>query len=282
MIPAPTVIPSRQGHDYAPSIYTILRGIRDGALNMNHARWAWFADTNGAYGGPARPGPLLEVAYWIGRTPGVVPGEQEEQGYQLHTFRDPENEQQVNGRTVRDNWVMFHLHFDPADPHLFRHVTIAGTEEVQISTFSVRMYHGQTSDMYWGGNNRRVANRDTGAGGVNTRSATYTCPRNTRWYLGDTGEVPAWTDNDPPAGYDAALRWFARHLQAAHVLDYEGLNYAWNVDSWVTNNYDTNHVPTPRSRNPRGAAYRDSWVWDQNRNFGQGDYDMDPNIPENP
>jgi chitinase len=51
-----------------PGLLTILEGIRDGFLSLHYARWQWY---RGARSG-ALPGPLLELAYWIGPQPGVA------------------------------------------------------------------------------------------------------------------------------------------------------------------------------------------------------------------
>lgn len=228
---------------------------------------------------------MLEVAYWIGRTPGVTPGAQEEAGFQLSQYRDPDNTHQINGVTRRDNWVVFHLHFDPSDNRrLFRRVTVSdGTEQIQIGTFSMRMFHGQTADMRYGGNNRRVANRATGSGGENTRSPAYTCPPRTVWYMGElTGAFPAWNPSDPGTRYEMMLRWFAAHLRVQHVLDDGGLNRAWTADNWRNNNFANNQRPQPRSTDSNGAPYRDSQVWDQTMNDGRGGYNTNPNIPQFP
>jgi chitinase len=50
-----------------PNLSTILAGILDGSLSLHYARWqyAWGQESN------APPGPFLELAYWIGPTPGV-------------------------------------------------------------------------------------------------------------------------------------------------------------------------------------------------------------------
>ena len=74
-----------------PRMVTILRGIMNGALTLHYARWQPYADrqNNGLHAGP-----MLELAYWIGREIGVL-GPNAEQ-YQEHDD---------------DQWVVFHVHF---------------------------------------------------------------------------------------------------------------------------------------------------------------------------
>jgi len=57
-----------------------------------------------------RRSPQLELAYWIGPTPGVFSTRMDEQ-YSLHTYRD----MRTTGPSepgMRDRWIVFHFYFD--------------------------------------------------------------------------------------------------------------------------------------------------------------------------
>lgn len=92
-----------------PNTRLILQGIEAGHLTLHYARWQYM--TGIATQGHAA-GPFLELAYWIGENPGVTPTQLEETGYNLDQYRDLTTPN-------TDRWVMFHLHFDVADPNMW-------------------------------------------------------------------------------------------------------------------------------------------------------------------
>lgn len=92
-----------------PNTRLILQGIEDRHLTMHYARWQYMTGT-ATQGHTA--GPFLELAYWVGATPGVAPTQVEETANRLDRYRD-------SATPNTDRWVMFHLHFDVADPNMW-------------------------------------------------------------------------------------------------------------------------------------------------------------------
>jgi chitinase len=74
-----------------PTMRTILRGIRNGDLTLHYARWEHFGDLNND---GRSAGPLLEIAYWIGREVGTL-------GSNANLYQDSDE----------DRWVVFHFHY---------------------------------------------------------------------------------------------------------------------------------------------------------------------------
>lgn len=52
-----------------PSVYKVLEGIAGGTVTLVYARWQVYRNSDHGRGND----PLLELAYWIGEAPGVVP-----------------------------------------------------------------------------------------------------------------------------------------------------------------------------------------------------------------
>lgn len=74
---------------------------------------------------------MIELAYWIGPTPGQWDEEIEER-HHLEWYRDRREE-------TRARWVVLHLHFDesPANmQYLFRDATIGGTQRTIVGIVS--------------------------------------------------------------------------------------------------------------------------------------------------
>jgi hypothetical protein len=116
---------------------------------------------------------MLELAYWIGPTPGV-----ENHDAQLDRYRDAT--QPPDRAPVRDRYVIFHLHLDRASEMLR---TIGGRTYMGIP--HITLFHGQETELEPDGG-WRVDNRD--AAGVNAR-AGFDCPYHgdgtgTIWYIG--------------------------------------------------------------------------------------------------
>ncbi|EFQ33861.1 chitinase [Colletotrichum graminicola M1.001] len=76
-----------------PDISTILGGILNGDLSLHYARWQNLSQQNV---------PMLELGYWIGRTPGAAGGND--------MYRDP----YMADGGPQDRWVVFHMHIDEA------------------------------------------------------------------------------------------------------------------------------------------------------------------------
>lgn len=71
------------GTNDVPSLTTILNGIVSGDLTLHYARWEWARGT----ASNAPPGPMLELAYWIGTEPGVDPNDNHFDQYRDQTPR---------------------------------------------------------------------------------------------------------------------------------------------------------------------------------------------------
>lgn len=103
---------------YKPSAGTILQGIEAGHLTLDYARWQVFS---------TQAEPFLEVAYWIGPTPGVQPTRAEEDRLRLNQYRGVGSE-----RRLPDQWVVMHFHFDMTDRGLF--IQNPNSRQVKILT----------------------------------------------------------------------------------------------------------------------------------------------------
>ena len=55
------------GQSGVPNVETILQGILDGDLSLHYARWQWVRNRESGN----QPGPMLELAYWIGPHPNI-------------------------------------------------------------------------------------------------------------------------------------------------------------------------------------------------------------------
>ncbi|EEU35524.1 uncharacterized protein NECHADRAFT_106591 [Fusarium vanettenii 77-13-4] len=115
----------------SPYLTTILQGIINGALSLHYARWIWYTATDGG----GQPGPMLELAYWIGSVPGRNPGDAS-----LDQYRDT-----TPGRNG-DRWVVFHLHFDGGGRTFLHRFNGRNGESAQIHMGAnrVQVYHGHS------------------------------------------------------------------------------------------------------------------------------------------
>lgn len=75
------------GSDEIPSLETIFKGIFSGQLSLHYARWIYYRGTSGGL----PEGPMLELAYWIGSSPGVGTPDATMDIYQDMTRREPED-----------------------------------------------------------------------------------------------------------------------------------------------------------------------------------------------
>ncbi|SPJ72734.1 uncharacterized protein FTOL_02463 [Fusarium torulosum] len=114
------VMANRGAGNTQPSAAYIFRGIASGHLSLHYMRWLPTADQV-----------ILEVAYWIGRTPGSENGANEFR----NLYRDRNHVNAV------DRWVMFHFHI-PLSPNTFwteQH----GVNDYYLGVSSFGMYHSQ-------------------------------------------------------------------------------------------------------------------------------------------
>ncbi|KAL5366336.1 hypothetical protein BJX96DRAFT_182477 [Aspergillus floccosus] len=149
-----------------PTMRTILRGIGNGDLTLHYARWEHFGDLNND---GRSAGPLLEIAYWIGREVGTL-------GSNVNLYQDSDE----------DRWVVFHFHY-ANDANLLR--TSKKTPIAYFGCTSVTVYHGQRIDNNTPYGDNRIWNLDSGRDGnpemANTRSRALNCPGRRRWYIGE-------------------------------------------------------------------------------------------------
>ncbi|KAL0940480.1 glycosylhydrolase family 18-9 [Colletotrichum truncatum] len=164
-----------------PDISLILGGILDGDLSLHYARWQNLPNQNG---------PMLELAYWIGRTPGVAGGND--------MYRDP---YMANGGP-EDRWVVFHMHIDEGTQWLR---TINGRTHVGVR--SVQVFHGYESNVR-GDTAWRVENTD---GERNSRDG-FTCEEDDAvWYPGAAVQLPTGTGTETDNVFlDRFQRWGQR------------------------------------------------------------------------
>ena len=213
------------------------------------------------------PGPLLEIAYWIGPSPGVTPTAAQETSMNLNQYRD-----RSRGRTGTDRWVVFHIHFHPG-PHLLDD----WDETTYIGTNSIRMYHGQTASVTRGA--IRVDNRDTDARSghtpINSRSGLVTCPDNTPWYIGMPTVVPSLPNVEQQ--FQIELQDWGRSLWENNYVNSNSLSYIFNVNAW--NRYGEIDLdagqPSLSLTSPNAAVAQYNWRW----NPQTGQYETNPYVP---
>lgn len=79
-----------------PDLATIIQGILGGDLSVHYARWQYVA---------SQGGPMLELAYWIGSTPGQSPAPGVDNNREYRDTYTPSGGQE-------DRWVVMHLHIN--------------------------------------------------------------------------------------------------------------------------------------------------------------------------
>jgi chitinase len=138
-------------------------------------------------------GPFLELAYWIGQTPG-----QTDSNVALNRYRD--------GQQPGDRFAVLHLHTLPRS-ELLRNEggrTYIGINRIQV-------YHAEHTRLVFGGG-WRVDGRDRG--GVNSRDG-WECPgtaEESLWYIGSPRDLTDLTGAD--VQFWAALQTWAQNLFA--------------------------------------------------------------------
>ncbi|KAG6006481.1 hypothetical protein E4U21_007025 [Claviceps maximensis] len=164
------------GHGSIPALDTILTAILSGAITLHYARWQYYRGTSSGN----RPGPMLELAYWLGREPGRSHNEDISQ-YQDRRPRE---------RWPSDQWVLFHFHFDDSNPHWL----IRENGQTYAGVFDLRVMHGQ----YWmHGRPGQAWRVSRGNADYNTRDG-FTCEEelNSLWYVGAESTIqdgePEW------------------------------------------------------------------------------------------
>ncbi|KAM7214825.1 hypothetical protein V8F06_009815 [Rhypophila decipiens] len=122
----------------------ILEGILNGDLSLHYARWAFLENQDG---------PMLELAYRIGRVPG-------QEGPPATHDRYRDNHRNTNGRLER--WVMFHIHIrtgpERAAPNTQFLQQINGRTYIGVE--NIQVFHGYQSDQTNPQSAWRVSNTD--------------------------------------------------------------------------------------------------------------------------
>ncbi|KAJ5663807.1 glycoside hydrolase family 18 protein [Penicillium longicatenatum] len=249
---------SRSSNGRQPTIYSALRGVVNGDLTFHYARWIQGStERNGAQE------IILELAFWIGPTPGTAPT-----AANLATYGDSDD-------TVNpDLWVVFHLHI-PRDDNTFRDLTRA-QRNFYPGVRAMGVYHSQT--LHYMGNNADPRaeyefsnNYAEGAynGGnmenYNNRAQTLRCRDNSRWYIGrdsTTAITNAQRSNaNLPVQYVNALNSFGVWLQQQGLFSYENLAFIWPV----IGDYGSDWVPASNTVNgasaysPADGAFTTNW-----------------------
>lgn len=122
---------------------------------------------------------MLELAYWIGRTPGSADNDPA-----LNRYRDLSRSQTAN---PTDRWVVFHLHM-LEDSEMLR--SIQGRTYMGVNR--ITMFHGQ--NVRWQGGAWRVDNRDFG--GLNARDGFDCAEEEELWYVGSPRSNSALQGNE--------------------------------------------------------------------------------------
>ncbi|KAK1622587.1 hypothetical protein BDP81DRAFT_485358 [Colletotrichum phormii] len=185
------------GETGQPDMSTILEGILSGDLSLHYARWQHI-DNQG--------GPMLELAYWIGRTPGVP------EGSDFDRFRDEWEHEE-------ERWVVFHFHVNQ-DIDWVAHVD----GRTRVGVQALRVFHGYESNEVPGsGQAWRVDNT-----GSNSERDGFSCPDDQLWWVGSERDLP--TDQ-----FEFDMVFFERFQQWGRVLFDDGYLATRGLDLIFTN-----------------------------------------------
>ncbi|KNG80015.1 hypothetical protein ANOM_011812 [Aspergillus nomiae NRRL 13137] len=182
-----------------PTISLIINGILNGELSLHYLRWI------NARGRQV----VLEIAFWIGSTPGVTPTDEIRNRYRdrSHTHRT-------------DRWIVFHLHIQLIE-RTFPGVTILDVYHSQTITRPSVVTRGRRADFraqyQYTGSYARGSFNNGDLQNYNARSDAIARPinGNRRWYIG-VDRADAIRDLEAgtslPTGYAELLNSFVRAL----------------------------------------------------------------------
>ncbi|PYH48038.1 uncharacterized protein BP01DRAFT_313070, partial [Aspergillus saccharolyticus JOP 1030-1] len=253
---------TRSANGDQPTILAALRGVVNGDLTFHYARWIQ---------GSTRREVNLELAFWIGPTPGTAPTTS-----MLATYGD-------SGDTVNtDRWIVFHLHM-PLDAYTFPALT-SSNRNFYPGVSAMTVYHSQT--LHSLGNNAdpraefRFSNTydNNGASGVNVgtranyngRAEAIACNSNNRWYIGrdSTANIQAArrSRTNLPVTYVTELNAFGLWLYNQGLFSYSNLAYLWptiaNYADSESDGYTTNlpnRVNGWTAYSPQDGAFTTNW-----------------------
>ncbi|WQF88124.1 hypothetical protein CDEST_13138 [Colletotrichum destructivum] len=180
----------------------------------------------------AQGGPMLELAYWIGDTPGVATGAE------LDRFWD-------NSEGNAERVVVFHFHVNE-NTNWVAHVD--GRTRVGIQ--SVQLFHGYDADAQ-PGQAWRVKNT------ASTRDG-FGCPDEELWYVGTGTTQPS---NQLPADqtfFERFQRW-SRMLFDDGYLATRGLNLILTGGATVNNGGNQDIDPNNAGMLLRGGIRHPAW-----------------------
>ncbi|PYH90320.1 hypothetical protein BO71DRAFT_433949, partial [Aspergillus ellipticus CBS 707.79] len=236
-----------------------------GDLTFHYARWL---------GGQTRTTAtevILEVAFWIGPTPGTAPSAE-----LLARYSDTAD------TVYPDRWIIFHMHI-PLDPSTFQH-TNPRRPRFYPGVTAMGLYHSQTlhdvyranpraefrfSTTYNGGNDNTGAMRNYNSRVQSLRCAT---PRNSlpsRWHIGrdsvDAIQRAQRANANLPASYVRALNSFGIWLMDRGLFSIDNLAYIWPEIARYRTSSDgsqtslSGNVNGVRDYRPEAGAFAANW-----------------------
>ncbi|PWY73016.1 glycoside hydrolase [Aspergillus heteromorphus CBS 117.55] len=265
---------ARSVNDNQPTVLAAINGVLSGNLAFHYARWLESTSEQ----------VILELAFWIGETPGTTPTAD-----QRARFAD-----RADTRFV-DRWIVFHFHIgldartflqtDSTNPVFYPGIT------------AIRVYHGQTLHTYPGGqadpraeyvfsNSYRAGQLNVGAmQNYNARSEVLRC-RNLnsaererrvfphRWYIGRdrTTAITEQARQGYSTVYVRALNQLGLWLHTRGFFSPARLALLWpRMANYVSTGPDSDgFIPAPSSVNingrtdyrPQSGAFATNWAAD--------------------
>ncbi|KAL7892931.1 hypothetical protein HDV64DRAFT_272901 [Trichoderma sp. TUCIM 5745] len=255
-----TTTNDRSANGVEPSVALAIRGILAGDLTLHYLRWI---------GQPRRGNTvpseiILELAFWIGNTPGVAPTPE-------HRDRFRDRSHNINMPGHRDRWIVFHFHI-PLDSNTL----LNQLPGMHLGVSHAGVYHSQAiyrdySDMDWRADYRFSPSYAHGLynGGTrmnyNIREQILSCPTGgsnppQRWYPGfdysdNINQLRGISRN---VDYATLLNEFGLFLNRLGVFEEANLAYIW---------------PETRLRWVKGLNFggTSDWAIDLDANYGDND-----------
>ncbi|KAF2446283.1 hypothetical protein P171DRAFT_512093 [Karstenula rhodostoma CBS 690.94] len=257
----------------------VMEAIQHGRLTLHYAMWHYYEDR---VNNRLRPGPSLELAYWIGQTPGQIPSPAEESNLRLAELRDPRNT--LNNPHILDRWVILHLHLDESNWMLSsmfsEHQVAAPNDPMQTTTrtftniASISIYHAQAwlpnYDVAGNAFMWTVAGQDTGRNGRNGRRV-LNCRNGLAYSLGQqyptipVGPGPIVSERrlvDPGWAPGSAPAWVFTNLYNQGYLGFSGIEPILNrprgiarIDHYTPPEYDLNITSVNDGFRPRSHGH---------------------------
>ncbi|KAJ6096607.1 Glycoside hydrolase superfamily [Penicillium sp. IBT 16267x] len=246
----------RSANGDQPTILAALRGITSGDLAFHYGRWlSTPTPRNGV------PDVILELAFWLGRTPGVAPN-----AGNLTAYGDSDDTVQT------DRWIIMHLHI-PRDRNTFAPTT-TGAGGLGLGVRAMGLYHSQTlhrirnqapraewrfSQNYAGGADNTGALQN-----YNARTQALRCRSNARWYAGidSTVNLQRAQTSGLPVEYAEAVNAFGLWLVTQGILSNTMLGRIWPIAGEMGQEAGTSRVNPPSGAtnyDPTSNAFTVNW-----------------------